>query len=168
MPGFGVEETGLAVNECVRRNPSQFGPAPSSCYPTALGAYLCWDSRSSVLCLADAWGGTLRRYGLSEAVQRSPYASVDGVPTRLTLANGRRCGLRLNSDQGKEAVHPSLKGYVAAFYCGNDGQMVWGPMDKDRRDEVIDKSTGTWRVRLSNGDVATTTAEVALAEFATT
>lgn len=166
LPGFSVEDTGRTVMECTRWNPSQLGPAPSSCQPNSLAAYLCWDSPGSVLCLADALDTTLRRYGLTSSVKPPANASMDGVPTRLTLSSGERCGIRLGSDQGQEPIHPSLRGLTVAFYCGTDGLMVWGPQTWQRREEVIDKSTPVWSVRVAKRDAAPHWEDVEVAEFA--
>jgi hypothetical protein len=111
-----------------------------ACDPSEAAAEVCWRAPASLLCLADPWSKSLRRFPAPAAL-----AAVDppGAPRpfALVLDDGTRCILPNGIDLGGRA-----DGTVPIYGCGQNLSLgVLAPPDWNPAD-AIDRTQPLWAV----------------------
>ena len=128
---------------CPGPSPAAVAPNIYSCEPAQAAAEVCWPASVSVLCLAEPWTKTLRRFTKPGALPAvDPPATP--MPFALQLDDGTRCILPNGIDWGARADD-----MVPVYGC-NPGKTSMGVLVAAGDDPVsaIDRSGPVWVVRV--------------------
>ncbi len=123
---------------CANSSPAAVSSDIYSCDPPEAAAEVCWPAPASLLCMADPWSKTLRRFPSPGALPAvNPPESP--MPFALELNDGTRCILPNGFDLGGRADDT-----VPIYGCGgNIGVLAppdWNPAD------AIDRTQPLWAV----------------------
>ena len=139
-PGWTVTRLPGSVT-CDGAAPSSVDAAITSCYPTAYDLRACYRSvRHTVLCLRDPRERSLVRVRYAGGYPEVVAPDV-ATPAGMTLADGRRCLLRVGGAWGAPAQHPQWVGWDSC----TRGASVYAPGSSP---DGVDRSRSAWTVRL--------------------
>jgi hypothetical protein len=160
-----VAENGRPINgyRVVNRQPSPNlsgcnGPSPAAvsakiyaCDPSQAAAEVCWPAPASVLCLADPWTKSLRRFPSPGALPEVDPPETP-IPFALVLDDGTRCILPNGIALGGRA-----DGTVPIYGCGHQ-KLSLGVLAPPEWDPAlaIDMSQPLWAVYVGQLGTPTT------------
>jgi hypothetical protein len=139
------------VSSCNDSSPAAVADNIYSCDPSQAAAEVCWPAPASLLCLADPWTKSLRRFPSPGALPTvDPRESP--MPFALVLDDGTRCILPNGIDLGGRA-----DGTVPVYGCGHKQLSlgVLAPPDWDPA-LAIDRSQPLWAVYIGQLGTPTT------------
>ena len=134
-------QTSPNVTDCNSPSPAAMAANIYTCDPSQAAAEVCWPAPASVLCLADPWSHSLRRFPAPGAL---PAVNPPETPRpfALVLDDGTRCILPNGIDLGGRD-----DGTVPIYGCGEKTLSlgVLAPPDWDPA-SAIDRSQPLWAV----------------------